>query len=117
MSENKNNKTSIAQLSTALQTQDFSVDQQYSTLRNSCLNAGAIVTFTGLVRDLAKTNKSVECIELSIYEAMSKMQLHQIGTDVFNHFDLDGVDIIHRHGKLKPTEQIVYIGVARNHNG
>lgn len=98
-----------------LQEKDFSVDQQYCTLKHACHHSGAIVTFTGLVRDLAKSNSNVASIELSIYEAMTQKQLQHIGNEVFTHFDIDGLDIIHRHGTLTPAEQIVYVGVASKH--
>ena len=112
---NKLTKNSDHYFNAALQTDDFSLDQQYSILKNACPNAGAIVTFTGLVRDVAKTNASVALIELSAYPAMTKAQMHQVGLSVFDHFELDGVNIIHRYGKLKPTEQIVFVGVASKH--
>ena len=99
----------------SLQRDDFSIDGRYSNLKKSCPNSGAIVTFTGLVRDVAKSNNSVSSIELSIYAAMTNAQIQQVGLDAFKHFQLDGVDIIHRHGKLAPTEQIVFVGVASKH--
>ncbi len=99
----------------ALQSEDFSVDTQYSALQNACNESGAIVTFTGLVRDLSKINASVECIELHTYPAMTQQQIQQIGEDIFQRFDVDGISIIHRYGKLKPTEQIVLVGIASKH--
>ena len=99
----------------SLQSNDFSVADQYSSLKKTCPAAGAIVTFTGLVRDVAKSKASVSSIELSVYASMTKTQIQQVGLTAFDHFELDGVDIIHRHGKLKPTEQIVFVGVASKH--
>ena len=99
----------------ALQTEFFSVDEQYLALQNACKESGAIVTFTGLVRDLSKSDSSVECIELQTYPAMTQQQIQQIGVDIFKQFNIDGLNIIHRHGKLKPMEQIVFVGVASKH--
>lgn len=98
-----------------LQYEDFSIDEQYRQLQSSCPEAGAIVTFTGLVRDMSKVNTTVQCIELHTYPAMATQQIKQIGLDVFARFNIDGISIIHRHGKLRPTEQIVYVGVASKH--
>lgn len=99
----------------ALQTDDFSIDEQYRLLQAACPESGAIVTFSGLVRDISKFDKTVECIELQTYAAMTSKQIKRIGEDVRDRFDIDGISIIHRHGKLSPTEQIVYIGTASKH--
>ena len=100
---------------TSLQKGEFSIEKQHDTLQQACQHSGAIVTFTGLVRDLSKSRTQVNSIELSIYKAMTQKQLHDIGSDIFERFDIDGLDIIHRYGKLTPMEKIVYIGVASKH--
>ncbi len=99
----------------ALQTDDFSIDEQYRLLQSACPESGAIVTFTGLVRDISKFDKTVESIELQTYPAMTEKQIKRIGEDVSSRFDIDGISIIHRHGKLAPTEKIVYVGAASKH--
>ena len=99
----------------SLQTGDFSIDEQYRLLQSACPESGAIVTFTGLVRDISKFNKAVKSIELQTYPAMTEKQIKHIGEDAYSRFDIDGISIIHRHGKLTPTEQIVYVGTASKH--
>ena len=100
----------------SLQQEAFSIAKQYDLLQSKCIHSGAIVTFSGLVRDMAKSdNHIVNCIELSIYQSMVEKQIQHIGKMIFNSFDIDGLNIVHRYGKLKPTENIVYVGVASKH--
>ena len=100
----------------SLQAEDFSLAKQYDLLQSKCKHSGAIVNFSGLVRDMAKSaDQIVECIELSVYQSMAEKQIQHIGEIVFNSFDIDGLNIVHRYGKLKPTENIVYVGVASKH--
>jgi len=99
----------------SLQIQDFSLDSEYSQLREQHPNAGAIVTFSGLVRDLSKEHETVSSIELSTYLEMTEKQIQSIGNNVMQHFNIDGLTIIHRHGVLKPRDQIVMVGVASKH--
>jgi len=99
----------------ALQEKDFSHEEQYRQLQSACPESGAIVTFSGLVRDVSKNNNAVECIELQCYQAMTSQQIEQIAHATCSNFDIDGISIIHRFGKLKPTEQIVFVGAASKH--
>ena len=104
----------------ALQRTDFSADEQHASLRKACPRAGAIVTFTGLVRDSinqASPDKkgNIQSIELDTYESMSKKQMQQIGETAFKSFDIHGLTIIHRFGSLKPEDQIVFVGTASKH--
>ena len=99
----------------SLQEDDFSLAEEYQKLRHTCPSSGAIVTFTGLVRDFSKNGMPVDAIELSVYLSMTQKQLEAIGQDVIHRFNIDSLCIIHRFGKLKPQEQIVYVGVASQH--
>ena len=64
----------------SLQQEAFSIAKQYDLLQSKCIHSGAIVTFSGLVRDMAKSdNQIVNCIELSIYQSMAEKQIQHIG--------------------------------------
>ena len=99
----------------SLQTHDFSLDAEYTRLRKQYPATGAITTFTGLVRDLSKNHQPIRSIELSTYPAMTMKQMQAIGNNVIQRFNIDGLTIIHRHGTLKPSDQIVFVGVASKH--
>ncbi|MCL4138210.1 UNVERIFIED_CONTAM: hypothetical protein GTU68_026875 [Idotea baltica] len=74
---------------------------------------GAIVTFTGVVRDNAQGN--LVAMEIEHYPSMTQSALTQIATDAIERWSLGDVLVIHRHGRLKPGEQIMMVATASRH--
>ena len=70
-------------------------------------DVGALVTFTGLVRDMPLT--------LEHYPAMTDRQLAAIAADAWSRWLLLGGTVIHRHGTLAPGEAIVLVAIASAH--
>lgn len=103
------------QIHCSLQTQDFDLAEEYQLLRSRHPSAGAIVTFSGLVRDFCKQGKNVSEIELSTYNALALKQIEDLAERAINRFDIHGITIIHRYGRLAPSEQIVFVGVTSAH--
>jgi molybdopterin synthase catalytic subunit len=77
-------------------------------------NAGAIVTFTGIVREFLADGRSIHHLELSTYPDLVDSQMMSLNQQL-EQFDLDQVRIIHRYGKLLPDDQIVFVGIASAH--
>lgn len=106
------------QISISVQTEDFDQNLQYQQLRVSSA-IGAIVTFTGLVREFApataNTAHSKANFELEHYPGMTEQVLKQIACNACKQWPLDAVTVIHRVGKLSPCAQIVFVGVASAH--
>lgn len=98
-----------------LRKNDFSVAEEYQKIRSLKANSGAIITFTGIVRELLNNHDHVKYIDLSCYPAMIAKQQQELQEKIFNQFLIDHVSIIHRHGKLQPNEEIVFVGVASQH--
>ena len=73
---------------------------------------GAIVTFTGVVRDVAG---GLETMEIEHYPAMTEAALTQIAQKAQTRFSLGDVLIIHRHGPLKPDDLIMMVATAAPH--
>jgi molybdopterin synthase catalytic subunit len=75
--------------------------------------SGAIVTFTGLVRDLPGGG----LLEMTIehYPAMTGTALAQIETDARARWNLSDCLIIHRFGPLHPGDQIMMVATASKH--
>lgn len=95
-----------------VQQQDFSVASEYELLRQDA-RCGAVVTFSGLVRELADTK--LLSMTLEHYPGMTEQALTQIATEAQQRWQLGAVSIIHRVGTLLPNEQIVFVGVASAH--
>lgn len=96
---------------------DFDVQSEYLALRDQGEHqgeSGAIVTFTGLVRD-AEPDRTVATLELQHYPGMTERVLRDIATAATKRWSLNAVRIIHRTGRLLPTDQIVFVGVASTH--
>ena len=75
--------------------------------------SGAIVTFTGVVRDNDAGN--LQAMEIEHYPGMTEKALREIAQQAVERFDLQDVLIIHRHGRLKPGAQIMMVATAARH--
>jgi len=98
----------------SIQQADFDIAAELATLRQAHPQAGALVSFTGLVRDFSGDEK-IENILLEHYPGMSEQALEDIVREARQRWQLLGVRIIHRVGELLPTEQIVLVVTASTH--
>lgn len=98
---------------------DFDIGFEYKSIRKIAGDAGAIVTFSGLVREFyhpgTESKKSIETLLLEHYPGMTEKALQKIESDARERWDLLDVRIIHRVGLLKPQDQIVFVGTASAH--
>ena len=74
---------------------------------------GALVTFTGKVRDLA--DKPVNAMLLEHYPGMTEQSLEAIINTARERWMLGKVTVIHRVGMLYPGDPIVFVGVSSLH--
>ena len=75
---------------------------------------GAIVTFTGMVRDFNVTG-TVTGLHLEHYPGMAEKQLEQIAQQAIAHHHLGHVTIVHRIGQMVAADPIVFVGIASAH--
>jgi molybdopterin synthase catalytic subunit len=104
-------------LKIAVQAADFSLEQEAELLRASESPGhpvGAIVTFSGLVRDM-HDDQQVTGLFLEHYPGMTEKSLHAIATEAQARWPLLALTIIHRIGELKAGDQIVFVGVSSAH--
>lgn len=78
--------------------------------------AGAIVTFTGTVRDNAR-GRSVIALEYEAYPAAAERMFGQIRDEIVEQWGIGRVAIVHRIGRLAVGEASVVIAVASPHRG
>lgn len=97
----------------SIQTEDFDTGAEIRALSGNG-QTGAVVSFTGLVRDLA-SHGAVTAIELEHYPAMTARSLQAIADQAAARWPLLGMRIIHRIGYLAAGEQIVLVVVASAH--
>ena len=103
----------------SIQTQDFKLAEEYDSLRDRAGDVGAIVTFTGLVREIYQANEesgeNISSLYLEHYPGMTEKSLEQIVDQASEKWPLLATRVIHRVGELRPSEQIVFVGTASAH--
>lgn len=73
---------------------------------------GAVVTFTGIVRDLAE---GLDRMEIEHYPGMTERALTQIAEEARARWGLGDVLIVHRFGPLRADELIMMVATAARH--
>ena len=74
--------------------------------------AGAVVSFTGIVRDVAN---GLQHMQIEHYPGMTEAALTKIAEEAQTRWALTGVLVIHRHGVLAPTTPIMMVATASKH--
>lgn len=95
-----------------VQTTDFELSEEYQRLRDNPA-CGAVVTFTGLVRELVQGN--LTGMTLEHYPGMTESALTDICQQAAQRWELGAITVIHRVGSLGLNDQIVFVGVAAAH--
>lgn len=97
-----------------VQVQDFDIGAEIAGLTKGRTDIGAVVTFTGLVRDVTG-GASVASMELEHYPGMTERELARIEAEARSRWRLQASLIIHRVGKLSPGDNIVLVVTASAH--
>ena len=74
--------------------------------------SGAVVTFSGLVRDVAG---GLTAMEIEHYPGMTERALTDIAAQAVARWALEDALVIHRHGTLRVGEQIMMVATAARH--
>jgi molybdopterin synthase catalytic subunit len=98
----------------SIQKEDFDIGVETQQLRNDNPNTGALVTFSGMVRDL-DNERHVESLTLEHYPGMTESSLEAIIAEAQERWSILDVSVIHRIGELKAREQIVFVAVVSLH--
>lgn len=102
----------------SVQTEDFDISEEYQQLRDRADNAGAVVAFSGLVREMYSSSSDdspVQSLYLEHYPGMTENCLQDIAEQACGRWDVQAWRIIHRVGELRALQQIVFVGVASAH--
>lgn len=99
-----------------VQNDDIDLQKEYFQVLNNEAVSGAVVTFTGLVRDF-NDGRNVTGLALEHYPGMTERSLSEIAKEAAQRWELEAITVIHRVGKLKLGEQIVLVAIACKHRG
>jgi molybdopterin synthase catalytic subunit len=97
-----------------VQQEDFDIGAEIARLKAGRSDIGAIVAFLGTVRDRAG-NRVVEEMTLEHYPAMTERELVCIEAEACARWSLAACLIVHRYGKLRPSDNIVLVVTASEH--
>jgi molybdopterin synthase catalytic subunit len=98
----------------SIQTEDFNVGLELEALKNASTRTGAIVSFTGLVRDMSGCD-AIQNITLEHYSGMTEKALEKIVEEAAARYHLIAARVVHRIGTLQPGEQIVLVAASSEH--
>ncbi|MFP8966234.1 molybdenum cofactor biosynthesis protein MoaE [Pokkaliibacter sp. CJK22405] len=96
---------------------ESTIDQQAllaSWYESDAGDTGAIVTFSGLVRDFSERS-GVQALVLEHYPGMTEKVLHDLEEEACSRWALQRVVIAHRVGRMTAGEVIVLVAVASAH--
>ena len=100
----------------SVQAEDFDAGAEIAALSAGRDDVGAVASFVGLVR-ADKADGAVQAMTLEHYPGMTEKALEGIVAEAQGRWDLLGVRVIHRVGRLLPGDRIVFVGVASSHRG
>lgn len=95
-----------------VQAEDFDAAAETALLTGGRNDIGAVVTFTGLCRD---EGGRLAALELEHYPCMAEAEIGRIAAEAIVRWPLTGLTVIHRHGLLKPGDNIVLVVAASAH--
>ena len=90
----------------------FDIGAETATFAAAALGAGAVVTFTGLVRGNGGT---LAAMEVEHYPGMTERAIRAHVETAMSRFGLGDCLVIHRHGRLAPGEAIMMVATAAAH--
>jgi len=90
----------------------FDAGAELNAFANDRPDVGAIVTFTGVVRDVAG---GLQGMEIEHYPGMTAKAIEAIAAEAQERWSLADVLVIHRYGVLQATDPIMMVATASKH--
>ncbi|MBI5861267.1 MAG: molybdopterin synthase catalytic subunit MoaE [Rhodocyclales bacterium] len=107
-------------MSVSVQEADFDAGAEMAALAAGRVDVGAVASFIGYVRAdklHGDTPGQVATLTLEHYPGMTEKALAAIVDEAKDRWDVFGVRVIHRVGRLLPGAQIVFVAVSSAHRG
>jgi molybdopterin synthase catalytic subunit len=91
----------------------FDLGQETNAFAQGRTDLGAVVTFTGVVRDTGEAR--LQAMEIEHYPGMTEKALNGIAEEAQARWSLGDVLVIHRYGQLQAGEMIMMVATAARH--
>ena len=95
-----------------VQSEAFDMGAEANAFAAGLAGAGAVVTFTGIVRDLAG---GLSAMQIEHYPGMTERAITAITAEAAERWSLVDALVIHRHGTLAVGEPIMMVATAAPH--
>lgn len=95
-----------------VQSAPFDFGQEAQCFAAETSGAGAVVTFTGIVRD---TDIGLDHMLIEHYPGMTEAALSEIEAEAMTRWSLEKALILHRYGPMRPGEMIMMVATAARH--
>jgi molybdopterin synthase catalytic subunit len=99
-------------MSVRVQSETFDPGAELNAFTAAVDGAGAVVSFTGVVRDVSG---GLTAMEIEHYPGMTQSALAKIVYEATARWDLAGALVIHRYGVLTASENIMMVATASRH--
>lgn len=97
-----------------VQSGPFDAGAEVTAFTAGVRGAGAVVSFTGLVRD---EGSRLSGMEIEHYPGMTETAIARIVAEAVSRWSLIDALVIHRYGRLGPGEAIMMVATAAPHRG
>ncbi len=97
-----------------VQQEDFDIAAELALMKRGRTDLGAIVTFTGVMRGTAD-GEPLATMVLEHYPGMTEAELARVENEARARWLLEEVLVVHRHGQLRPGDNIVLVVTASAH--
>jgi molybdopterin synthase catalytic subunit len=101
-------------VSVRVQHEDFDIGVEVARLAAGRTDIGAVVTFTGVVRDENGAG-AIAGMTLEHYPGMTEKELARVEAEACARWPLQASLIVHRVGTLRPADNIVLVVTASAH--
>jgi molybdopterin synthase catalytic subunit len=96
----------------SVQSAAFDLGAEAQAFAGAQKTAGAVVTFSGIVRD---NDGQLVAMQIEHYPQMSERAIAAIMDQAITRFSLADALVIHRHGRLAAGEMIMMVATAASH--
>ena len=96
-----------------VQSDPFDMGEMLNRFAAGQENAGAVVSFSGIVRDVATGD--LDAMEIEHYPGMTEKALAKIAEEAMTRWQLADAFILHRYGRMGQGETIMMVATASRH--
>ena len=98
-----------------LATRAFDPAEAIRAFTAQAAGAGAVVSFTGIAREIGKDGAVLDALVLESYRSVTLRSMEAIAADAAERFAVQDILVIHRAGRVLPDEPIVLVVTAARH--